>query len=235
MPRSRQLLPGVWLERAPRWNALVFGTERPTLSSAPVGGGEVHARRVVNLSVSGDEAHAQCDDPATAFEQLAAGQDWRGKAVGLMTGVAADHLGVAQAGPPNAAWAVLATVGVRNTHRAGAPASGPCAQRDVHGPGTINVIAATPQGLTPAARAEAIALVAETKAGLLADLGIRVEGAGQIATGTGTDAVAITSADGADTPYTGYYTASGQALIAAVREAMRASLAGGETCGFASL
>ena len=206
--------PGAALERGDRWNALTFERPRPVLSSAPVGGGEATAVRVVNLCVHGPGCRSACDDPAATFAGLAAEQGWAGPLVGLMTGVAADHLGTCHRGE----WSVLATAGTGNAHRAGEPAT------TVAGAGTINIVAVTGQALTAAARAEALALTAEAKAALLADLDVRVPHSGRVASGTGTDAVAIVAGHGADTTFTGYHTASGQALVAAVREAVAASL-----------
>jgi adenosylcobinamide amidohydrolase len=88
-------------------------------------------------------------------------------------------------------------------------------------------VAATSQALTAAARAEALALVAETKAAVLGGHGI-VGAGGGTATGTGTDAVAIVGAPGeSDTPYTGYHTLSGRCLAAAVIGAMERSMEAG--------
>ena len=217
--QAASFAPGVTLERHPRWNALVFRNPRPVLSSAPVGGGEAVADRVVNLCVTGPDVRSVCEDPAGTFADLAAEQDWAGPLVGLMTGVSARDVGIAHAPAPEGGWSVLATGGTGNAHRAGEPAP------PRRGVGTINLVAVTPQGLTAAARAEALALVAEAKAALLADLAVPVPGSGSVASGTGTDAVAVVAGEGADTPFTGYHTASGQALVAAVREALAASLA----------
>jgi len=213
---SLDLGPGIAHECGERWNALVLDRPRPVLSSAPVGGGDLLARRVVNLCVAGPGCQAACADPAATFAGLAAEQGWDGPLVGLMTGVPAAHLGTAARGD----WAVLATAGTGNAHRAGEPAPPP------EGAGTINIVAVTGQGLSAAARAEALALTAEAKAALLADRGVRAASGG-LASGTGTDAVAVVAGPGGDTPFTGYHTASGQALAAAVREAVAASLAQG--------
>lgn len=207
--------------RGRRWNTLVFDSPRPALSSAPVGGGDVRANRVVNLCVDGPDVVAACDDPGGTFEAIARVQGWRGVTVGLMTGVATANAGMAREVCGDVEWLVLATVGFSNAHRAGGPAV------DHSGLGTINIIAVTSLVLTAAARVEALALVAETKAAVLADHGIVAAGGG-IATGTGTDAVAIVGAPGeADTPYTGYHTVSGRCLVAAVVEAIERSMAAG--------
>lgn len=213
-----ELAPGVALERHRAWNALAFDRERPVLSSAPVGGGDIRARRVVNLCVRGDGARVACDDPAGTFASLAAEHGWDGPLVGLMTGVPASRLGIARRGGRGTGWLALATAGTRNAHRAGdAPAR-------ADGPGTINVVAVTPRGLTAGARVEAVALVTEARAAVLADLGINAAGSGRPATGTGTDAVAVIGGEGDDTPYTGYHTRSGHDLVAAVRAAIARSL-----------
>lgn len=212
---------GVRLLHHPRWNALAFATPLPVLSSAPVGGGEVHAHRIVNLCVDGPDVRAHCDDPRGCFERLAARHDWRGHTVGLMTGVSARRLGTALRCIGDAAWLVLATVGTSNAHRAG-QAPVPSA-----GAGTINLIAFTPRGLAAAARAEALMLATEARCAALADHGIEsVNGQGP-ATGTGTDAIAIACGTGDDTPWTGHHTDSGHCLARAVRRAIGLSLAGG--------
>ncbi|MDZ7788316.1 MAG: adenosylcobinamide amidohydrolase [Halofilum sp. (in: g-proteobacteria)] len=211
-------IAGVELVRDGRWNALLFDGARPVLSSAPVNGGDVWADRVVNLCVDGPDVVSVCDDPVGTFAAIAGAQGWTGATVGLMTGVAAANVGVSREAHDGVEWLVLATVGFSNAHRAGGPAV------EHSGPGTINVVAATSQALTAAARAEALALVAETKAAVLAEHGIVAAGGGT-ATGTGTDAVAIVGAPGEpDTPYTGYHTVSGRCLAAAVIGAMGLSM-----------
>ena len=217
-------IEGLRLARDARWNGLLFDARRPVLSSAPFGGGDVVADRVVNLCVHGPDAAAECEDPAGTFRALAATHGWSGPTVGLMTGVRADQAGIADECLEGAAWLVLATVGFSNAHRAGGPAVA------LAGPGTINIVAATNQGLTAAARAEALLLIAESKAAALADHGIVAAGSRAIATGTGTDAAAVVAGSGEDTLYTGYHTASGQCLARAVVGAMERSMALGRSC-----
>ena len=219
MPRHG--IEGIRHARDVRWNALLFDAPRPVLSSAPVNGGDVMADRVVNLCVDGPDVVAACDDPAGTFAAISRAQDWRGATVGLMTGVAAANAGIARETHDGVEWLVLATVGFSNAHRAGGPAV------ENAGPGTINVVAASSLGLTAAARAEALGLVMETKAAVLSDHAIVAAGGG-MATGTGTDAVAIVGAPGeSDTPYTGYHTVSGRCLAAAVIRAMGLSMKAG--------
>lgn len=218
---SEHDIDGVRFARDGAWNALLFAAPRPVLSSAPVNGGDVMADRVVNLCVDGPDAMAACDDPAGTFDAIARGQGWRGATVGLMTGVGTGNVGVAGEAHDGVEWLVLATVGFSNAHRAGGPAVA------ASGLGTINVVAVTSQALTAAARAEALGLVAETKAAVLSDHGIVAAGGGT-ATGTGTDAVAVVGAPGfEDTPYTGYHTVSGRCLVAAVIGAMEWSMDAG--------
>jgi len=219
--RASRPLAGVRLLRHPDWNALEFTAPRPVLSSAVVGGGEALAERIVNLCVDGPHTRAHCDDPRACFERLAAAEGWHGPTVGLMTGVRAARLGSALHRIGEVTWLVLATVGIRNAHRAGR------APVPEDGPGTINMIAFTPQGLTACARAEALMLATEARCAALAEHGVEsVNGQGP-ATGTGTDAIAVACGPDGDTPWTGYHTHSGHCLAVAVQRAMGLSLAGG--------
>lgn len=206
-----------------RWNALHFAEPHPVLSSAPVGGGETRARTVVNLCVAGPDAPGACNDPAGTFAAIRAEYDWPAPLVGLMTAVPACRLGIARQAGGGADWTVLATVGVNSAHRAGEP--GPGNAGDPVTPGTINLIAVTSQGLTTAARAEAIALASEAKVVALQDMGIPSTLSGRGASGTGTDAIAIVSGEGQDVIHTGHYTDSGRMLARAVIEAMMQSRA----------
>lgn len=214
---------GIRLLHHPDRNTLEFAAPMPVLSSAPVGGGDVSADRIVNLCVDGPDVRAHCDDPRACFERLAAVNGWRGHTVGLMTGVRAQRLGAAVRCIGDAVWLVLATVGISNAHRAGR------APVPATGAGTINLIAFTPQGLTAAARAEALMLATEARCASLSDHAIEsVNGRGP-ATGTGTDAIAIACGSGDDTPWTGYHTDSGHCLAVAVQTAIALSLDGGGT------
>jgi adenosylcobinamide amidohydrolase len=208
----------VELIAADTWRGVTFRQPHRVLSSAPVGGGDVLARRIINLCVDGPDARSCCEDPQGTFRRLGERHGWRGTTVGLMTGVPMSRLGRVRGPDDNAGWLVLATVGVSNAHRAGEPSV------TTDGPGTINVIAVTPACLTAGARAEAAMLVTEAKCACLADHGIPSANGHGVATGTGTDAVAVASRDGMDTPYTGYHTISGQLLVSAVRQALDQSL-----------
>jgi adenosylcobinamide amidohydrolase len=212
-------LPGVFILRNASWNAVEFDHPRCVLSSAPVNGGDIEAMRIVNLCVHGERVVEHCDDPDGSFRTLAAAHEWAGTTVGMMTGVQAARLGVACDGQADVAWLALATVGCSNAHRAGEAPIPPA------GPGTINIIAVTSAALTTAARAEAVMLITETKCAFLADAAINSANDRGLATGTGTDAVAVAGGAGDTLKYTGYHTPSGLALAHATRNALAASLA----------
>jgi len=217
--RASTGLPGVHLLRSRTWNAVEFAHPRRVLSSAPVGGGDVEATRIVNLCVHGARVVEHCDDPVASFSALAAEHDWNGRTVGMMTGVQASRLGVACRENGDIAWLVLATVGCSNAHRAGEAPIAPAA------PATINIIAVTSAAPTAAARAEAVMLITEAKCAFLADAAIDSANDRGLATGTGTDAVAVAGHTGDTLQYTGYHTSSGLALARATRDALAASLA----------
>lgn len=212
---------GVTLVRDRQWTALAFARPRPVLSSAVIGGGDGLAERIVNLCVDGPDARAHCHDPRACFERLVAAHGWRGPLVGMMTGVRMERVGAAVHRSGEATWLVLATAGTRHAHRAGrAPVAAPA-------PGTINLVAYTPQPLSAAARAEALMLATEARCAVLADRGVASANGQGIATGTGTDAAAIACEPGGFAHWTGYHTDSGQCLARAVQAAVGLSLDGG--------
>lgn len=104
----------------------------------------------------------------------------------------------------------VATVGLSNAERIGQRRSGGSSI------GTINVLAKTSVPLTEAAMVEAISIVAEARTVAVLD-GQHDCGAG-IATGTGTDCIAVAAPRGSNAhAYAGLHTPLGEALGRAVR------------------
>lgn len=219
---AAERLPGVEILHGERWSGLAFERPRTVLSSAPVHGGVVEADRIVNLCVDGPDARRDCDDPAGRFNELGDREGWSGTTVGMMTGVRTERMGIGFDEREDIAWLVLATLGTSNAHRAG---EAPVPAAEGTGAGTINIIAACSCALTPAARAESLMLATEARCAFLADAGIQSVNKRGIATGTGTDAVAVAGGTGTALPYAGYHTQSGPSLARATRAALAASLA----------
>lgn len=114
---------------------------------------------------------------------------------------------------------VLATVGLSNGERVGSRCSEP-----VWLPGTINILAHVSQPLSEAALIETVSIV--TQARTAAIMGAKVERAGVIVTGTGTDCIVVAAPEGESRAhFAGLHTAIGEAVGDAVSCAMREGVA----------
>ncbi|MCP9484083.1 adenosylcobinamide amidohydrolase [Shimia sp. CNT1-13L.2] len=106
----------------------------------------------------------------------------------------------------------LATVGLSNGERVGSRVD--YSGRDW---GTINVGVRISEGLTQAALIEAMSIAVQARTAAVMDAGFRLPTG--IATGTGTDCVAIAAPKGS-TPYAGLHTDTGEAIGRAVYDAV---------------
>lgn len=179
------------------------------IASGPLGGGIGARHWLVNASVP---MSYDRPDPDVHLAAIASGLGLRGPGVGLLTGVDVADFVTAEDGGVS----VAATVGL------GAPVWAAAPDDDlVHSrPGTINIVAALPVALTPAALVNAVATVAEAKAQALWELALP-------ATGTVTDATCVLCPMHGDAePYAGPRSRWGARLARAVHAAV---LAGGRS------
>lgn len=134
------------------------------------------------------------------------------------------------------AVAAVATGGVEgNAARAGDPASGyefdgryePITREQPPAHGTINVIVAINQPLMDGALVRAVMTASEAKAAALQELSIPSRYSAQLATGTGTDQIAVCAPEtGASIPLrgAGHHTTAGELIGRAVRRAIKETL-----------
>jgi adenosylcobinamide hydrolase len=162
---------------------VTFSEPYRVVSWAPLGGGLMEARTILNHQVNIHETSMLA--PEVFMHNLA---QWLGvelPVVGLMTGVLMERLvrNVAQQG--DLTVECFATVGLSNALAAGDPAT---YEEKL---GTINLIVAINQPLTIPAMMEAVQIVTEAKVAALFAAQIRSTVSPAFATGTGTDCVAI--------------------------------------------
>ncbi|MDD4953092.1 MAG: adenosylcobinamide amidohydrolase [Desulfovibrionaceae bacterium] len=209
------------IERTDRYVHVAFGGPRPVLSSAVLGGGLVTARRAVNLKVAANRG-PDASGPKSPEQTLAGfcrDRGWDGPVVGMMTAASMDSFRLAVSGQGENRAAALVTAGLSNALRAGDPAGAlPMAA------GTINIIVLCVAALRPEAMVEAVQLAAEAKAATLMDLGVRSLATGALATGTGTDCLAVVSGPGPAARYCGKHLPLGEAVARAVMDALSDSL-----------
>ena len=188
-----------------------------TLSWAPLGGGCVEARTILNHQV---DIHAVAPPaPEVYLQALARRLQVEFPVVGLMTGVLIERVVHAALAHNDLITECFATVGLSNALAAGDPAT-----YEEH-PGTINLILLVNQPLTLVAMLEALQIVTEAKTAALMTANISSTVATALATGTGTDCVVVACPRGeAEYRYCGKHTKLGELVGKVAREAMNAGI-----------
>jgi adenosylcobinamide amidohydrolase len=183
----------------------------------------VEAEHLLNLKVS--DADPSPEPPESTLARYCETSGWKGTTVGMMTAASMDSLRCVEEHFQGLDLAVWATAGLSHPRCAGDPADyrepGPSGAS----PGTINVMVVTTGRLAPAAMVEAVMIVSEAKASALSRLGVQSGVSAQVATGTGTDAVAVAGGrSGPEIRYCGKHVRFGerlgQAVIRAVTDAI---------------
>lgn len=204
------------------WLSADLGAGHEILSWAPHRGGLVRARHILWRAVRDADLPPGLDAGAWLDAELKA--RGAGDALCFLTSrdVSAHHHARAEA--DGLVVEALATAGLSNAEAIGTRRSA--------GPhiGTINIAVQVHAALTLPARLEALSIATEARTAAVIAAGLRLPGG--IATGTGTDCLALATRapDAGDTPlgYAGLHTAAGEAIGAAVHRA--ASAAVGRWC-----
>jgi adenosylcobinamide amidohydrolase len=171
-----------------------FSSPQRVLSSAILNGGLTTASHIVNRKVP---KHSDSgDSPDTSLQAYADSQSWKGRVVGMMTAASMDSFRIEQACIEGVNIAVVVTTGVSNARRAGDKADVQEILAVTHDVGTINIVLICSAQLTDCAMLEAVMLATESKAAALQNAGVLSPVSGLLATGTGTDAIAVVSGDG---------------------------------------
>ncbi|BBF94097.1 adenosylcobinamide amidohydrolase [Blastochloris tepida] len=179
--------------------------------------------------------HEAYHQPQRYVAGLIAGHGLEGAAAGLATAANINTLAVAEESCRDLAVVALATAGVEGgAARAGDPASyyeydGRFELRGDIGPatpGTINLIVLVNTPMTAGALVRAVMTATEAKAAVLQELSVPSRQSPSIATGTGTDQIAVAAPAEGTKPLTGagHHCALGEligkAVMAAIREAV---------------
>ncbi|MEE9367615.1 MAG: adenosylcobinamide amidohydrolase [Pontiella sp.] len=219
-----EVLPGgISLDHTGEHIRIEFDTPRRVLSSAVLNGGAVRASHLLNLKVNGDSRAIEPPEKTLAAYCVDAG--WRGTTVGMMTATSMDSLRVAKESADGIEIAVLATSGLSNPRRAGDRAECRRMVMESEPVGTINIIAITSAILTDAAMVEALMIVTEAKSAVLQEADVRSPVSSGIATGTGTDAIAVVSGHGPqEVRYCGKHVLFGEILGRLAASAVRLSI-----------
>ena len=195
-------------------DAVVVVAERSlaVVSSAPVGGGVLRARSLVNLHVAKSFAG---DDLAGPIDAFARSRGVPAPWVGFLTAAWTARAEIAVERIDGIGALAVVTVGLTYPVAAGVTASAAAA-----GVGTINTIVVVDAELDTAALVNAVTTIGEVKAAVLAAADVRCAD-GALATGTATDAVAVAATGGGPRfRFAGPVTAPGAAVARAARHAL---------------
>ncbi len=221
--KEKILARQAYLEHTQNHTHVEFCTPRQVISSAILNGGMVHASHLVNLRVPKRlETHVA---PEITLAQYCVDAGWSGTIVGMMTAASMDSFRIARKTVQDIDIVVLVTSGLSNPRRVGDRADHREMITQSKDMGTINIMVMTSATLTEPAMVEALAITTEAKAAALQDSGIRSPVSNKIATGTGTDSIAVASGHGPETVrYCGKHVLFGESIGGLVIDAVASSI-----------
>ena len=204
-----------------------FRHKHCVLSSAVLNGGFCDAENILIMKVAKNIGGRQSniEEPAVTLSNYCQTLQLAGTSVGMMTAASMNSFRRASRTWPEADVTVLNTAGISNARCAGDPADWINPKSSSMPSGTINTIVMTHARLSRPAMVEAVTIATEAKTVALRKLGIKSPASGAVATGTGTDAIAIVSGNGpAEIHYSGKHVKFGEMLAVAVIEALTNAL-----------
>ncbi|MEN8246959.1 MAG: adenosylcobinamide amidohydrolase [Thermodesulfobacteriota bacterium] len=215
------------IDHTPEYMHVTFDQPFRVLSSAVLNGGLVEASHIVNLKVPKDLPNRDAlGPPAALIEKHCRKNGLNGSSVGMMTAAAMDSMRTTQNRGQDVEISVIVTAGISNLRRAGDKADYREKGEQRPAPGTINTIVVCNVSLTRAAMVEAVMIAAEAKAAALQDLDLLSPVSNALATGTGTDAIAVACPrSGLNICYAGKHTLFGELLAKSVIESTTTSVA----------
>jgi adenosylcobinamide hydrolase len=201
-----------------------FSIPHQVMSSAVLNGGLVYADHIVNLKVP--KCMTAPSSPQLTLAKYCEDAKWHGSSVGMMTAASMDSFRMAKESAQNIDIIVLVTSGLSNPRRVGDRAEHRIMAAESEDIGTINIIMITSALLTGAAMVEALLIVTEAKTAALQDAGIMSPVSNKIATGTGTDSIAVVSGHGPEeVNYCGKHVLFGEILGRMVTDTVASSIA----------
>jgi len=210
-----------------------FSLPHSVMSSAVLNGGFVSADHLVNMKVPKEDSANKGvinELPAVTLSKYCTKAGWQGTSVGMMTAASMKSFRMAKVTEQGIELVVLVTSGLSNARRAGDHAEYRAMIEDPKEVGTINIIFLTSAKLTGAASVEAVLIITEAKAAALQNAKVMSPISNEIATGTGTDSVAVVGGHGPEViSYCGKHVLFGEILGRLVMESVADSIAWKQT------
>ena len=215
------------LKQTPEHICVGFSTEHPVLSSAVFNGGACHASNILIMKVAEnfEDTKQIVENPENTLAEYCRQLQLSGTTVGMMTSASMDSFRRVSSSSQGVEISAIVTAGVSNARCAGDRADRRTFQPDANPVGTINIIILTNASMSHAAMVESVMLATEAKTVAMRKLGVKSPVSGAIATGTGTDAIAVANGFGSGTiRYCGKHVLFGEMLASVVIEAITESL-----------
>jgi len=215
------------LKQTPEHIYVGFSTEHPVLSSAVFNGGACTASNILIMQVAEnfDGTKQIVENPENTLAEYCRQLQLSGTTVGMMTSASMDSFRLVSRSSQGVVISAMVTAGISNARCAGDRADRRTFQTDADPTGTINIIILTNAMMSHAAMVESVMLATEAKTVAMHKLGVKSPVSGAIATGTGTDAIAVANGFGSETiRYCGKHVLFGEMLASVVIEAITESL-----------
>ncbi|MEM9254586.1 MAG: adenosylcobinamide amidohydrolase [Pseudomonadota bacterium] len=220
-----ELIEGVHLRCTEQYVHVRFAATQRAVSCAVYNGGVVEATDYINLRVP-REPEGELTDPADTLADVARSIGCRGLTVGMMTAASTRSLRFDTAEIDGHQVAIAVTAGLHNARRAGDRAEYRLLHEEVARTGTINTVVFTTACLQPQAMIEVMTVAVEAKVAVLQELGVQSAVSEGLATGTGTDAMAVfCPPSGPAVRFGGKHTLLGERVAQLHMTALRRSLA----------
>ena len=204
-----------------------FSTEHPVLSSAVFNGGACAASSILIMKVAENFEGTKkiAENPENTLAEYCRQLQLSGTTVGMMTSASMDSFRLVSRSSQGVEISAMVTAGISNARCAGDRADWRKFQPNANPAGTINTIILTNATMSHAAMVESVMLATEAKTVAMRKLGVKSPVSGSIATGTGTDAIAVVNGFGSrSVRYCGKHVLFGEMLASVVIEAITKSL-----------
>jgi adenosylcobinamide hydrolase len=205
-------------------NTLVvtFPGPRNVMSWAILNGGvRTHASHIINHHV---DPSTQGDDPRKTLRQAASRIGIKGSFVGMLTGADVREFSMGRAVYNELQAYVISTAGCANLATVGETGNHVEESSPPVATGTINIIVAVNYAFTHEAMMEAMALVTEAKVRAISEFGLKSVATRELATGTGTDCIAVAVGHDRRYVFCGKHTKWGELVGRASLESIRGAL-----------
>ena len=215
------------LKQTPEHIFVGFSTEHSVLSSAVFNGGACAASNILIMKVAEnfEDTKQIFKNPEITLAGYCRKLHLSGTTVGMMTSASMDSFRLVSRSSQGVEITAMVTAGISNARCAGDRADWRKFEIYANPSGTINIIILTNARMSPAAMVESVMLATEAKTVAMRKLGVKSPVSGTIATGTGTDAIAVANGFGPETiRYCGKHVLFGEMLASAVIETITESL-----------